>query len=192
VAKAAPDFPLQHYDYGFQLESSKNWFEYPYILFQIKNSGRIAEKDLEKMEQVSLQEKLNEHEKQVESIASGLQAGKMVFDKKSKIVWMGLEMNVNNVGPVSGLSAMIPTEKGLIQVSGYSLRDDYPIYEPIFRSIALSTSPVAELVYRPHWSDNVPSVIRGINWDKVLGKAIIGALIGGVIGLFSYLKKKKS
>ena len=192
LAEAAPDLPLQHYDYGFQLESSENWFEYPYILIQIKNSGRIPENDLEKLEQISLQKEFDKHEKQVGSIASELQAGKMVFDKHHRIVWMGFEMKVVNVGPISGLSAMIPTEKGLIQVSGYSLRADYPIYDSIFHSIALSTIPIAELAYKPHWTDNVPSVVRGINWDKVIGNTIIGALIGGILGLFSYLKRKKN
>ena len=38
---------------------------------------------------------------------------------------------------------------------------------------------------------NVPSVVRGINWDKVFGKAIIGLMIGGIIGLFSCSRRKK-
>lgn len=157
----------------------------------IKNSGRIPENELEKMEQLSLQKELDEHEKQVSSMASELRGGEMVFDKQNRIVWMGIKMNVANTGPISGLSAMIPTEKGFIQVSGYSHTADYPIYESTFRSIALSTSPAVEIAYKRHWADNVPSVVRGINWSKVSGKAIIGAIIGGIIGLFSYLRRKK-
>ena len=191
VAEAAPDFPIQHYDYGFQLESSENWFEYPYVLIQIKNAGRIAEKDLEKMEQLPVQKELDERQRQMGSMVLGLRAGKMVFDRENRIVWMGIDMNVVDKGPVSGLSAMIPTEKGFIQVSGYSLQVDYPEYESIFRSIALSVSPMPELAYKPHWTDNLPSAVSGINWEKVFGKGIIGAIIGGALGLFSYLIRKK-
>ena len=47
---------------------------------------------------------------------------------------------------------MIPTEKGFIQVSGYSLENDFTTYEP---------------------------VDGGINLSKVTVKALTGAIIGG-------------
>jgi hypothetical protein len=191
VAKAAPDFPMQHYDYGFQLKSSRNWFEYPYILIQVKNSGRIPENEFKNFEQISLQKDIDKHRKQVGSILSDIQAGKMVFDKQNKVVWMRIEGNVANIGPITGLMCMIPTEKGFIQVYGYSLKSEYSKNESVFRSIALSTTLSADLMYKPNWTDNVPSAIRGIKWDKVIGKAIVGAIIGGVICLLSYLRRKK-
>lgn len=124
VAMSAPDFPLQHYDYAFQLESSKNWFEFPYILIQVKNSGRIPENQLQKFEQISLQKDLKKYERQSNLIMSDIQAGKMVYDKQNKIIWMRIEGNIANVGSMAGLSCMVPTEKGFIQISGYSFKSD--------------------------------------------------------------------
>ena len=191
LSKAAPDFPLQHYDYGFQRISSKNWFEYPYILIQVKNTGRIPENELKKLDQISVQKDIDVQKEQVKSLMSEIQTGKMVFDQQNRIIWMRIEGNVANIGPIAGLTSMIPTEKGIIQVNGYSLKSEYPEYDPIFRSIALSTAPVPNLLYKAKWSDNVPSAIRGINWAKVAGKTILWGMIGGVIGLMTYRRRKK-
>jgi len=153
LARLASNAPPQHYDYGFQLGSSKNWFEYPYILVQLKNTGRIPESQLEKLERYSVQETLDKHKKGLSSIMSDIEVGKIIYDKQTKMIWMRIESNVVNIGPISGLSGMVPTEKGFIQVMGYSLRENYSTYEPIFQSVALSISPEAGLAYRPKWSD---------------------------------------
>ena len=192
ITRLAPNVTTQHYDYGFQLDSSKNWFEYPYILVQVKNIGRIPESQLEKLERYSVQESLDKYKKGVSSIMSDIQAGKMVYDKETKMIWMRIESNVANIGPISGISGMIPTEKGFIQVMGYSLREHYPTYEAIFQSVALSVSPEPGLAYKPKWSDSLPPAVAGIDWGKVAGKAIAGAIIGGIIALIAALRKKKN
>jgi hypothetical protein len=79
IARLAPNAPAPHYDYGFQLGSSQNWFEYPYILVQINNTGRIPESQLEKFEAYNIQESLDKHKKGLSSIMSNIQAGKMVL-----------------------------------------------------------------------------------------------------------------
>jgi len=192
MAKLAPNVPAQHYDYGFQLGSSKNWFEYPYVLVQMKNTSRIPENQLEKIEGYPVQESLDKHKKGLNSIMSDIQAGKMVYDKQTKMIWMRIEFNVANIGPVSGISGMVPTEKGFIQVMGYSLRENYQTYEAIFQSVALSVSPDPKLAYKPKLSDSLPPAVTGIDWEKVAGKAIAGAIIGGIIALIAVLRKKKS
>ena len=191
VSKQAPNAKKQHYDYGFQLESSNNWFEYPYILVQIKNTGRIPENQLEKLENYSFKDTINKSKKDMSSLMSDIQAGKMYYDKHEKIIWVRIEMNVVNVGIVSGLCCMVPTEKGFIQVNGYSLRNKFSNYEPFFRSVSMSVSPEPGLVYKPKWSDSLPPVISGIDWGKVAGKAIAGAIIAGIIALIAGLLKKK-
>lgn len=192
IARLAPNAKTEHYDYGFQLDSSKNWFEYPYILVQVKNTGRIPESQLEKLEGYFVQESLAKQEKAVGSIMSDIQMGKMVYDKRNKMIWMRIEADVVNIGPISGISGMVPTEKGFIQVMGYSLRENYPNYESIFQSVAVSVSPEPGLTYKPKWSDSLPSAVTGIDWGKVMGKAIAGAIIGGIIALFAALRKKKN
>ena len=86
AARLAPNFPAQHYDFGFQLASSENWLEYPYILVQIKNTSRIPERQLEKFEGYSVQESIDKHKKGLSSIASDIQAGKMAYDKQTKFL----------------------------------------------------------------------------------------------------------
>ena len=191
VSKQAPNFKKQHYDYGFQLESSNNWFEYPYILVQIQDIGRIPENQLEKLEKYSFKDTIDKSKKDLSSLASNIQVGEMYYDKQEKIIWMRLEMNVVNIGIVSGLSGMVPTEKGFIQVVGYSLQNDFSNNEHIFRSVSMSVLPEPDLVYKPKWSDNLPHVISKIDWGKVAGGALTGAIIGGIIGLIVSLTKKK-
>lgn len=191
TARLAPNVTAQHYDYGFQLDSSKNWFEYPYVLVQVKNIGRIPESQLEKLEGHSVQESLDKHKKGLSSIVSDIQAGKMVYDKQTKIIWMLIQSNVVNVGPVSGISGMIPTEKGFIQIVGHSLRDDYSKYEPIFRSIVLSVTPEPALIYKPKWSDSLSPAVSGIDWGKVLAKAIGGVIAAAIIASIAGLFKKR-
>jgi hypothetical protein len=192
IARLAPNAPEQHYDYGFQIASSKNWFEYPYILVQVKNTGRIPESQLKKHEGYSVQESLEKQKKEVSSILSDIQAGKLIYDNQTRMIWMGIESNVVNIGPISGILGMVPTEKGFIQVMGYSLRKDYPTYEATFRSVAVSVSPEPGLAYKQRWSDNLPSAVTGIDWSKVAGRAIVGAIIGGIIAFIAALRKKKN
>lgn len=192
IAGVAPNVPTQHYDYGFQLGSSKHWFEYPYILVQMKNTGRIPESQLVKLEGYPVQQTLDKHKKGMSSIMSDIQVGKMIYDRQTKMIWMQIESNVTNIGPMSGISGMIPTEKGFIQVVGYSLRENYPTYEAIFQSVALSVSPEPKLAYKPKWSDSLPPAITGIDWGKVAGKTMAGVIIGGIIVLIAVLRKRKN
>lgn len=191
IAKLAPNAPAQHYDYGFQSGNTENWFEYPYILIQVKNMGRIPESQIEKLEGYSIQEDLNRQKKDLSPVMSDIQAGKMYYDKAARIIWLRIESNVVGIGQISGLSGMIPTEKGFIQVGGYSLKGDYSTYEPVFRASAMSVTPNSELVYKPRWSDSLPPAVSGIDWGKVAGKAIVGAIVGGLIALFAGLRRKK-
>lgn len=191
IAKLAPNEPVLHYDYGFQLDGSKNWFEYPYILVQVKNIGRIPESQLKKLEGYPVQKSLDKHRKGFSSIMSDIQVGKMVYDKQTKMIWMRIESNVVDIGPISCISGMVPTEKGYIQVSGYSLRNDYPTYESTFRSVAMSVKPESGLVYEPKRSDSLPSVVSGIDWGKVAGKVIAGAVIGGIAALIVGTTRRK-
>jgi len=192
MANLAPNVPAQHFDYGFQLDETKNWFEHPYILVQIKNMGRIPDSQLEKLAGYSVQDTVKEYKDGLNSVATDIQIGRMIYDKQTKIIWMHIQSNVVYVGPVSGISGMIPTEKGFIQIVGYSLRDDYPKYDPVFRSIILSVAPEPSLVYKPKWSDNLPPVVSGIEWGRVLSKAIGGAIAAAIIAsIVGFFKKRK-
>jgi hypothetical protein len=181
----APEFSGRHNDYGFQLKSSKTWFEYPYILLQIKNRGRIPESQLEKLE--LSQEDFDKLKKGASSIMPEIQAGKMIYDKQTKVIWMYIESNVKNIGQISGLLSIVPTENGFIQAMGYCFRENYSTYGPIFQSVVLSISPEPGLVYKPKWSDSLPSAITGIDWPK----AIAYAIVFGILASIEVMRRKK-
>ncbi|MEI6811013.1 MAG: hypothetical protein WCK60_03140 [Candidatus Nomurabacteria bacterium] len=195
LSDLAPNAKKQHYDCGFQLDSKKNWFEYPYVLMQVNNLGRIPENQLEKLQGFSMQKSLDNFEdqnKKLNTVISNIQAGKMIYDNKNKMIWMRLEANMQDIGPIIGISGMILTEKGSIHANAYCKKEDFSTYEPVFRSIATSVTPAPELVYKPKWSDSLPVVARSFNWGKVVGKAITGAIIAGIIALIAgFIRKTK-
>jgi uncharacterized protein len=191
-----PDAPAEHFAYGFQLENSQNWFEYPYILIKIITSGRIPRNQLEKLDGYSAQKSIEKDNKNLSKVLKDIKVEQMVYDKQTKMIWMQMEFNVATVGPVSGISGSIPTENGLIQVLGYSLREDYSAYETLFKSVATSVIPEPGLAYKPKWSDNLSPIIANINWGKVIGKAIAGVILAGIVSgiyaLIGALRKKKN
>jgi hypothetical protein len=192
IKRLSPNAPALHCDYGFQLGSAQNWFEFPYILVRISNKGRIPESQLQKFQGHDIKESLDKYRSGLGSIMSNIQGGKMVYDKQTRMIWMRIDANVPNKGPTSSLTAIVPTERGFIQTVGYCLREDYPIYEPIFQWVALSVSPEPGLAYKPKWSDSLSPSVTGIDWAKVAGKAIAYAVIGGIISLIAVLRKKKN
>lgn len=192
IAAAAPNAPAQHYDYGFQLSSADYWFQYPYILVQIKNIGRVSESRLENLDTVNIEDTIEKTKTQLRPAMSDAKVGKMYYEKKHRIIWLRMESNVVNVGPISGLSGMVLTDKGFIQVSGYSTRNEYPIYETVFRSIVLSVTPSRALEYESIWTDSAPSVPRGMDWTEAVGSAIAVAILGGLIALFSGFGRKNN
>jgi len=191
MAKLVPNDPAPHYDYGFQLGSTENWFDYPYILVQIDNIGRISKNQIEQLDGYSVQEDLNKYKNNLSPVMSDIQAGKMYYDSAAKIIWLHIESIVTEAGPISGLSGMIPTEKGFIQVNGLSLSSDYSTYEPIFRASTMSVAPNNELVYKPRSSSSLPPVANRIDLSQVAGKAIVGTIIGGLIVLLAVFRRKK-
>ncbi len=190
LARQVPNAEAQHYDYGYQLDSAEKWLEYPYILIQIKNSGRIPERELEKLEQYPASKEIEEQENEFEDLLSSLKMEKMHYDHNSGIIWMKIQFNIPNVGQVSCLTGMIPTEKGLIQVNGYSLQPDFEHYVSIFKDFTKNIIISKELKYQPEWSDKIP-VLGETNWGGVISKAIAGAIVGGIVAFIIWLLRKK-
>jgi hypothetical protein len=192
AAKAVTNAGQVNYDFGFQLDSGENWLTYPYILIQVKNTGRIPENQLKEFESVSVQKEMNKMEDKVSSLLSDLQAGKTVYDQENKIIWMRIDVNAANVGPVVGIIAIVPTQTGAIQVNAYCTKADFPKYEPLFRSAVISTTPAPKLAYKMSGGDSAVNVVRRIDWGKVLQRGMLWSVIGGLIGGLSYVRKKKA
>ena len=184
----APKSARQLYDYGFQLDSAQQWFEYPYILVSIRNTGRIQKSLLDKFEESSFQKGVDKAKKELRPAVSNIQIGKLYYDKVANIIWSRIESDLVQIGPVSGLFGMILTDKGYIQVNGYSLKEDFFTYEPVFRTSAVSVIPSSDLIYKPKWYDSLPPALISFDWSRI----IVGVIIGATLAMLSvFLIKKK-
>lgn len=191
AAKLVQNAQAVNYDYGFQLKTAKGWLTHPYFLIQVKNTGRISEHQLKEFEGISVPKTVDQVKTGVGSVLADIQVDKMVHDKENNILWMRMEVKTANVGDVVGLIGMVPTEKGIIQVNGYCIKADYPKYEPVFRSVVISTTPDPELVYNANATGQSITTEKKLDWGKVLKVALLWGLIGGLIGvLVSFFKKK--
>jgi hypothetical protein len=124
------------------------------------------------------------------SVVSRAEVGKTFYDSKSHILWSQIEMDIAGVGTVRGLLALILTERGAIQVVGYAPATEFDRYGPLFERIARNVSIPEEIRYRPRITDSIPIVSR-IDWYKVLVQGILGAVIGGVVGLIAWMRRKQ-
>ena len=173
ISQSAPETPK--YECAFQLASSKNWFEYPYIVVQINTKGRIPYSQLKKIKEYPAQENLEKHKKNLSTFLTDFQAGTMVYDKINNKIWNKTSANVNGIGPVSGLSCITPTNTGYIQVIGNSTNNYFSTYEPVFQIVAQSVSPETSLVYTPNKFETLPFGISSdwIGWKLIMLSSII-------------------
>jgi hypothetical protein len=195
LAKTIPGQSIQHNDCGFQLKSSKKWFEYPYILVQVKNTGRIPQSEFRKANISSFQKNIGNVQKNFISLISDLRAEEMFYDERSKIIWIQFESILKNIGPAVSIMGIIPTEKGFIIVTGNSLKDKYSIYKPMLQEFVASVRIDPWLKYKTKWSDSLPSFLREIDFGKTASKAIVSvmstAIIGVIVLIISAWRKRR-
>ena len=140
----------ERFDYGYWGMFLTTPYGYPYVLVQIRDEGRIPEDELAFLEGASAQDEIDWYRRFLSPIASDIQVGELWYDEAERIIWMNMEARVSGVGRVFVLTGFIPTQTGLIQVSGYSSRRDYV---ESLREIISSVEPNAALVYRPSTPD---------------------------------------
>jgi hypothetical protein len=201
LTRQFPKLQIPHHDYVFQLKNAKRYYEYPYIIIQVNNKGRMPESELYKMENYSPQRQIEKIEKGSGSMLSNIQLGKMYYDATAGIVWFKGESTVSGVGQIAGVSGLVLTENGSIQVVGWALKDNFQVYEPVFQQAILSVTPIQYLKYRPNSNVNLPleknnttpslnSRSKGIiNWDKAILSGIASGILIAIIMLFKRKNK---
>ena len=185
VAKMVPNTEKQTYAYGFQLSSSQNWLDFPYILIQVKRKGRISEGQLKSIKKVQreLDKGVKETRDKMVTIVSDVQVGETLYDFSSHILFSKMEMDVRGTGLVKGLMAILLTEEGEIEIFSYAKASEYSDYAPIFERIARGVVVDDRLKYKPRIIDSIP-FLSGINWSKAITAAIVGGIIALIAGLF--------
>lgn len=191
VQEMNPQTEKQVYQCGYQLKENEEWLTHPYILIQVKKSGRIPESYLKNLKtiQAGMEEGLNQAESNFKELVTRTSMEQPVYDKINHILFATLTANVSGVGIVNGLIAVKLTEKGTINIYGYALKEDFAEYLELYKKIALQIKiEDPSLIYKPRVTDMLPSFLVNMNWTRV----ILGALIGGLIGMFVSLKNKKN
>lgn len=145
--QVSPQLQSQTFEYGFQLKS-RNWLEYPYILIQIKNNGKISTQSLNKLKQINKEDFSKKITEKTGNILSNISFGEIVYDSANQIVWMRFQLTVQGVGNVIGISGMCLTSEGWIQVNCYASEIDYPNYESTFESVIRSVKVADKYKYR--------------------------------------------
>jgi len=173
----APNMEKQVYDYGFQLASNKNWLTYPYILIQVKNTGKVPEKELKNLTKFQQQVELgasNASEALGKTI-SVLSSGDTVYDEALHIVYSIVNLDVQQAGKVKALISMIMTNQGSINLYGYALESEFDQYSTFYMDVARNVQ-----------IDEIFRYTTGpkIRWDYFL----IGWII--IVGIVFFMRRK--
>lgn len=183
-----PDAQVPRYDYGFQPVDNDHWMDYPYLLIQVNHLGRIPDRQLAEMPPIDMNALMREKSPDFAPLMSNLRFGQLQYDKDLGVVWMTSQSDIVGIGPILGLSGIIPTERGVVQLNGYARESDFANYIDSFRQMVLSVHIAPELAYRPRQGDSD----GWLDWGEVGSSAMGGALIGAAIGvLLTLLRRRK-
>ncbi len=192
VSELVPQIGKQVYDYGFQSAPADNWMNHPYILIQVKRTGRIPEEDLKQYKQIdeAFSDQMEEVGDNILRTLSNTQLGEILFDTENRILWMNISFDLQQIGRVNAQIAVKLTEFGVIQVTGYATEDTFSTYQPLFQKIARQVKLDNSIKYKPEPAGNIPTdgVINTGNTLKVI---IWGTIVCGIIGLIVWLVKRK-
>jgi len=178
IAKHEPALEKQAYDYGFQRRNAERWFVYPYILIRVKNTGRVPEAFLKpnKKYKNKMQEACIQLEKKT-TLVSQTAIEDPWYDEGMHALWLTTSMDIKDVGPVKMLGAVILTERGAINIFGYSLKKEFHQDKELLQNIITSISLDKSLRYKPRITDSLPG-----KWSYVADRAIDGAIKGAAQG----------
>ncbi len=146
--RASPGVAIPDYQYGYQLGTAQQWMEYPYVLVQVTESGRMAESELHDMAQVDMNAAMAESDTTLPDLLSGYDFGTPVYDEQSNVIWISSGFEVSGVGPVRAIIGLIPTQVGFLQFNAYALEGAFDTWAPVFRSIITSVDVVPDLRYQ--------------------------------------------
>lgn len=192
LREAAPGVDVQVYNYAFQKMPSETWLSYPYVLVQIKKTGRMPESELKKYRAIDagIAKGVQELKEQAQSLLSDIRTGETVYDASTHTLWMTMQSKVVEVGDIDAIVGVRLTEFGAVQIMGYSKHADFAEQRPILEAIINSVEMNDQISYKPRFSDSVPRVF-GIDLVRVGRSAVIGALVGGLGSLIVALAKRR-
>ena len=137
---------------AYQLDQQKDAIDYPYILIQSIETGRISEDELLKAKNMEFNQGfIDDLETDLSEVVqkNSTRMSNAVYDERINAYWLFINMSIANKGKIKGISAMRPTENGLVATHCYFLEEDTQKYASVCRSILKSVSIHENIKYRP-------------------------------------------
>jgi hypothetical protein len=184
MKRQAPLARIPKYDYAVQSTGGPPWLAYPYVLVKISPTGRPTERELTDLPSIDLNASYREKSGDWSAVLQDTSLGKMRYDKAANVVWITSKSNVVNIGEVSGISGIIPTEKGFVELHAYAKSPDFAAQMPMFEKIVTSARVAPELQYRPSWTDALPGPVSRFNFKLIGFLLAIGALVGIFLAIY--------
>ena len=192
LSEISPDFQNVVCDYGFQHASHDTWFSLPYIIVQVQNIGRIPSGKLSQFKRFDdVTERVsNKFKHSFFDQVSDVSLNEPIYDSENNILWMFSSIDFEDGETMKGISGVKLTEKGTIQLTGYSSAATYDAYKEFFHDTFQNVSIDESIRYAPLLTDTLP-VLNGIDWEDVLVKFIEGIFIFGTISIVTIISKRK-
>jgi hypothetical protein len=174
--------PTLRYHAGFQ-QTADRWLTYPYVLIQhhAVNSATFGEiaRALSNVKGRTLEDFGKQN------LVSNARFGEFRSDPERLLVFMPMSMDVAGAGPVRGLSAMKPGRIGLVQLTFYAPAAGFDVHSRAFNVLldSLNFSPGYEY-------SAAGATLRKLDWDQIAARALVGAIIGGIVGFVGYLRRR--
>lgn len=178
VSEQFPNFQKASFDYAFQLKSATNWFDYPYILINVNDKGRISSKELKKINQNTFRKiDIKSLEKSSNNFISDINFDETIYDSKAHVIWTKMKGDMQGYGNIIVISAMCLTANGWIQLNYSAAENDNFKHEKVFKEIVDSIE-----IYNANKYRDDKSVI----WYALIG------LLGMGFKLLLGMKKKSN
>ena len=191
MQRQAPKANIPKYDYAFQAKAGPPWLDYPYVLVKVRPAGRPTESELESLPSLNLNDKFQEGKDDWSAVMTDTSLGQMRYDKAANVVWLSSKSNVKNIGSVSGISGVIPTEQGFVELHGYARTEDFQDHFPTFQKIITGAKVSPVLVYQPRWSDRLGPAAGLFDFNRLGTKLALGAVIGILLAAFFAWRRKR-
>ncbi len=198
IAQVAPNATIPKYDYGFQLAANK-WMQYPYILVQLSDQGRIPERQLQQLPKLDLGAALDGKTDALKALLSGVSLGHMQYDDNARLIWLSSQSEMPGIGTIHGLSGLIPTQTGALQLHCYALDASIDTLLPLFRQVVASARPAPALAYQPSPGATAPAAApqtapptaMGFDWSMAVRRTALGVFIGGALAWVLRIRSRR-
>lgn len=170
---------LKKYDCGIHLVSATTNVSYPYLLVQVRHSGRVCRDYLNVFPTMkeSLSTKFARMDQMRAANPATVDYGGFQFDAAANILWMMSPAVSSENEPLGSILALILTEQGVIHVAGYARIADFAAVLPVFEAFIREMTPAPGLIYRPRFSDSHPE-IANIHWQRLGMQSLIILVLG--------------